>query len=888
MLSEHDRELAWRAEARKHGMGVPELKAMLLSSWEFVARPKQLPPPGDWWSYWFVMAGRGFGKEACIETPVPTPYGWKRLGDIDPGDLVFDESGRPCVVLETFDRTPEEAYRLTFSDGSTIDVGADHLWVTWDRAARKAYNRSPYEDAALPPEWPSWRLRRVVGASGLREEVVEEALALVGEGASERCAARRLGVHRRALTKHLRAGTYVGREPRAYDDSPGPKTRSTREIAETLRSGARGDLNHSIPVCLPLDLPERDLPLDPYVLGAWLGDGSSYGGQFAAHPDDQGHWYRELAEFSPHSVTNAAVVATFGLGGVLRKMGLLRNKHVPAEYLRASAAQRLALLQGLMDTDGSAAGSSVEFSNTNRLLISAVAELARSLGQKPVVAEGRSVYNGRDCGPKWRITWRPTVDVFRMERKARLVRTTGAQASRNMHRMIVGAERIPAKPMRCLSVASRHRTFLIGEAMIPTHNTLTGAEYIKKRALERRCRVALIAPTRADVRATMVEGETGLLSVIPAEALFGQSRDVAWNKTTLTLRLANDSLLTGFSSERPDRLRGPQHDYVWGEEVSSWNDAAKGAAVGSEMDTTWSNMQLGLRLGAHPRAVLTSTPKANKLTRDLVKLDAVALVRGSSYENRSNLSEMWWNTVVAPLAGTRTGRQEIEAELLEDVEGALWTRAMIDMLRVAAAPPLRRIVVAVDPNTTSGETADDAGIVVAGEAQTEAPGKRHMFVLDDRTQVRGGPRAWAAAAVDAYHDWDADRIVVEVNNGGEMAKLVIQGVDPTVPVKMIRATQGKRTRAEPVASAYEGSVDEPGWVHHVGDAGQFADLEDEMTTWTGDGTSPNRMDALVWALTELQPWRAKSQARGGIPRGRMPGTQMGEGLGDLGWSGSTR
>lgn len=408
--------------------------------------------------------------------------------------------------------------------------------------------------------------------------------------------------------------------------------------------------------------------------------------------------------------------------------------------------------------------------------------------------------------------------------------------------------------------------------------TLTGAQWTKEKALERRCRIALIAPTRGDVRATMVEGETGLLSVIPAAALLGQSREIAWNKTTLELTLANESILTGFSSERPDRVRGPQHDYAWGEEFSSWKDANKSA---DDLESTFNNMKLGLRLGQRPQACLTGTPKANKLTRELVALEkggSLVKVSGSSYENRTNLSEAWWNDVVAPLEGTRTGRQEIEAELLEDVEGALWTKGMLDLTRIPMPtgwqndPAVRqewlqrmqRIVVGVDPNTTSGESADAAGIVVAGLSFGQG------FVLDDRTQVRGGPAAWSQASVDAYHDWEADKIVVETNNGGEMCEMVIHAADDSVPVKRITASRGKRTRAEPVSILYvrDEEHDREEKIRHVG---VLPDLEDEMTTWTPEEESPNRMDAAVWALTELAIWKPPARTSTSVAKSRLPG-----------------
>lgn len=382
--------------------------------------------------------------------------------------------------------------------------------------------------------------------------------------------------------------------------------------------------------------------------------------------------------------------------------------------------------------------------------------------------------------------------------------------------------------------------------------TLTGAQWTKEKGLEKKCRIALVAPTRADVRVTMIEGETGLLSILPNEALRGGSRDAAYNRTTLELYLANGTYIQGYSAEEPERLRGPQHHYAWCEEISSWKDAH----LGDVLETTWSNLKLGLRLGANPQACVTSTPKANKLTKELVALvqtGVLALVRGSSYENRSNLAEAWWRAIVAPLEGTRTGKQEIMAELLDDVEGALWQRARIDALRIRPdqMPQLSRIVVGVDPNVSSETSADSAGIIIAGlEFRRDWP---NAFVIADRTVVRGGPRAWSVAAVDAYHEFQADRIVAEVNNGGDLVEMAIRSVDPNVAYKDVRASRGKRIRAEPISALYEGDLGSDDRakapkVHHVG---PFPELEDEMTTWVRGDESPNRMDALVWTLTDL-------------------------------------
>jgi phage terminase large subunit-like protein len=396
--------------------------------------------------------------------------------------------------------------------------------------------------------------------------------------------------------------------------------------------------------------------------------------------------------------------------------------------------------------------------------------------------------------------------------------------------------------------------------------TISVAQWAKRKALAEPVRFALVAPTIADVRDTMVEGETGLLSVLPAEALRGQSRDHAWNRSLNELYLANGTKFKGFSSVEPDRIRGPQHHYAWCEEVSSWKDAAKGDAL----DTTWSNVKLSTRLGTNPQFAITSTPKPNKLTKQILALDPSVLrvVTGSSYENRDNLSEAWWQLVIGPYEGTRLGRQEIHAELLEDVEGALWSAALLERQRIARAPSdLGRIGVGVDPNASSSEAANNAGIVVAGRSNSTGYG----FVLADRTVDRGGPAVWAQAAVDAYHEFDADWVVAEANNGGEMVKLVIQAVDPDVPVELVHASRGKRTRAEPIAALYEGSTAVKPSVFHAGPAVEFAELEEEMRSWTPEMDSPDRMDALVWVLTKLMLKRQGRVYSGSAPKGRLPG-----------------
>ncbi|MFQ6018224.1 MAG: terminase large subunit domain-containing protein, partial [Kiloniellaceae bacterium] len=277
---------------------------------------------------------------------------------------------------------------------------------------------------------------------------------------------------------------------------------------------------------------------------------------------------------------------------------------------------------------------------------------------------------------------------------------------------------------------------------------------------------------------------------------------------------------------------------AWDDELAKWRHA----------EAAWDQLQFGLRLGPRPRQVVTTTPRPIKTLKNLIKDPDTVITRGSSYENIANLAPAFIQRIIRRYEGTRLGRQELDAELLEDTPGALWRRARIDDLRVAAAPALVRVVVAVDPATSSGPESDETGIVVAGLSADN-----HGYVLDDLS-MRGSPDAWGRSAVAAYHRWRADRIVGEVNAGGEMVEHVIRTVDRDVSYKAVRASRGKVARAEPVAA-----LDEQGRVHHVG---CFPELEDQMCAFAGDfdragaGYSPDRVDARVWALSELMLGRA--------------------------------
>lgn len=353
--------------------------------------------------------------------------------------------------------------------------------------------------------------------------------------------------------------------------------------------------------------------------------------------------------------------------------------------------------------------------------------------------------------------------------------------------------------------------------------TRVGAETTRRWVRQGHRYVNLIGATADDARDIMVEGESGILAVCPHDE---RPRYVP-SKRRLEWPNGAESLI--FTADEPERLRGKQHERVWADETGSWR-----------YPEAWDQAQFGLRLGKDPRAIITTTPRPNKLIREIMNNPATIVTRGATYDNRSNLAPAFFESIITKYEGTRIGRQELNGEYLEDNPGALFQRGDIDAGRVKNKPDLRRIVIAVDPAVTSNPDSDETGITAGGISfQGDA------YILGDHS-VHGSPETWARAAVKAYYHWEADRIVAEKNNGGDMVESVIKGVDPNVPVKLVSASRGKAIRAEPVAALYEQHR-----VHHVG---SFPELEDQMCEWDPtDSTadSPDRMDSLVWLVTEL-------------------------------------
>ncbi len=383
--------------------------------------------------------------------------------------------------------------------------------------------------------------------------------------------------------------------------------------------------------------------------------------------------------------------------------------------------------------------------------------------------------------------------------------------------------------------------------------TRSGAEWVREKVKEGCSRIAIVAATAADARDVMVEGESGIAAVCWEHDVTHEGEGMGrpkYEPSKRRLTWANGAQAILYSAEEPDRLRGPQHDAAWADEICAWQ-------YGRD---TWDMLQFGLRLGELPQCCLTTTPKPMALLRD-VMLDAGTVVTGgSTYDNAANLAPGFMRAIAKKYEGTRLGRQELHAEILDDMQGALWQREWFDKGRRAPGSivELVRVVVAVDPTGSRG--GDATGIVVAGKG---VDGR--AYVLADYS-CNLSPSGWGRRAIDAYRRYDADRVVAETNFGGEMVEATIRTVDVSVPYKAVHASRGKVVRAEPIAALYE-----QGRVSHVG---KLDELEDQCCLMAANGFegegSPDRVDALVWALTELmvesvdddENWTMKQAAPG--------------------------
>jgi phage terminase large subunit-like protein len=357
--------------------------------------------------------------------------------------------------------------------------------------------------------------------------------------------------------------------------------------------------------------------------------------------------------------------------------------------------------------------------------------------------------------------------------------------------------------------------------------TRAGAEWIWARVRQTPgARIALVGANLGEVGRIMVTGPSGLI------ATAGAGEGPRWLPSVRTLRFKNGAEAFAYSAERPDSLRGPEHDFAWCDELAKWRHA----------DATWDNLALGMRRGEQPRVVVTTTPRAVPLLRRIRALERFSETHGTSFGNL-HLPGAHLGAIEAAYGGTRLGRQELGGELIEDVEGALWPREMIEMSRVENrdCPSFRRVVVGVDPPASAAGT---CGISVCALGEDGI-----LYVLADASESGLSPDGWARSVARAAETWGPDRVVAEANNGGEMVASVLRGAAPSLPVKLVHASRGKVPRAEPVAAAFERG--------EAKFAGRFPALEDELAgmvtggRYEGPGASPDRADAMVWAMTEL-------------------------------------
>lgn len=375
--------------------------------------------------------------------------------------------------------------------------------------------------------------------------------------------------------------------------------------------------------------------------------------------------------------------------------------------------------------------------------------------------------------------------------------------------------------------------------------TRSGAEWIRDKVKEGSRHLGLIAPTAADIRKVMVEGESGVLACAwdKDEDNFGHYMGRPEYEPSKSHRLtwANGAVAHCFSAEEPDRLRGPQHDTIWADELAAWKDMKNIDVVNA-----WDMALFGLRLGDNPQAMVTTTPRPIPIIRELLRSPFCVVTHSTTYANRANLAKAFLNVIISKYKGTRLGQQELEALILDELEGALWTRQMMDdaLLRDRNPPDMLRVVVSVDPATTDKASSNLTGLIGAGLGVD-----RHGYVLDDRSG-RYSPDKWGRLAIEMYDTLQADCIVAEGNQGGDMVRHTIQTAATAmehgpVPIHIVHASRSKQARAEPVSALYEQKR-----VHHVK---PFPELEDQCCTWeplSGD-PSPDRLDGLVWAMTDL-------------------------------------
>jgi phage terminase large subunit-like protein len=747
-----------------------KLLEKLLYDFDLWRLPQQAIPPDNEFRYYINLSGRGGSKLLWVDTPILTSEGFKTMGTISIGDKVYDESGNLCNVIDTSSIQTEQSYKFTFSDHTEVYAHAGHQWVTLTNSEIKKFadqHKKGLRDSAIPDDWAD------------------------------------------------------------------KQSTTTEDIRYTLTHSSRKFSNHYIPLTKPLNNPKVDLPIHPYLLGCWLGDGFKNTASICGIDQeifDNIEKFGDIPYRLPSSENEKCMVYSFGESYTkkLKDLNLIHNKHIPEIYLNASYEQRLQLLQGLMDTDGSFHPGTkclVIYSTVLEALADDIYFLICSLGMKASVKAYQGRLNGEDKKMIYRVRFPAQIQVFGISRKANKLHFNHKFSRKNVHRTIRSVERGPILPMRCITVDSPNSLYLVTKSLIATHNTRVSSEEIRKRALAvPNTRINLIAPTHSDCRDTGLEGDSGIISVCRPDEI------KKYLKNQGQVIFANGSRLLTFSAQEPERLRGKQSHYCFMDEFCAFED---------NMQEILTQVQMSNRLGSDPKIYITTTPKPSKVLEDLIaRSDAHVVVSGTLAN--PFLATPQVKELVERYANTAIGQQELFGQILTEQRGANWTREIIDNNRITPdqVPELIRTIIAVDPSSTNTKRSDECGIMVVGMSAD-----KHFYVIRDLS-VKTTPQLWAQRVIQAFHQYHASTVVVEKSDG-DLVKTILKNMDHTVPIRMLsHQRKGKTVRAEPVAQLYQ-----QGRVHHVG---YHKELENQLCSKVqGDSTSDDRHDALVYACREL-------------------------------------
>lgn len=733
--------------------------------WSMWSRPNQVPPKDDSWDVGLFLGGRGVGK-----TRAAAEWVKEKARDTSQGPLRFLLVARTAadvrevivegeaLSLDTEIATP--AGFIAMKDikvGDTV-LGGDGLPCTVTNVFPVLHNRPVYE----------------VDVDGTRIKADKN--------------------HKWLTSTHIERA-YEARRDRAYES-----VRTTEDIANSLKTVSGYSVsNHAIRAA-EVRGTYQNLPIQPYTLGVWLGDGTSKGNTITSHDDDS-PIVRALIESEGYKTLDNKTKFCFGvktLTTLIKQENLYKNKHIPEQYFHASLDQRMALLRGLLDTDGCISErGQVEFTNTNKRLACDVLRLVSSLGIKAKITSKSAGYSSTiKSSALFRVRFRTSLPVFGLPRKSeRLKKST----PRDSWRYVKSVTPVTSEPVQCITVDSSDHTFLITRQYIKTHNS-------------------------------------GILAVSPPS----ERPDYRPSIRRLIWPNGNQAFCT--SADEPDSLRGVQAHYSWGDEIAAWRQPTMEGEL-----SAWDNLRIATRLGRSPQIFATTTPKRVQILFDLLeeqkKNHRIWVSRGSTFENAGNLSQAYLDAITGVYDGTNLARQELYGEMLDAVEGALWDDDVINDARVQGFPgltPLR--VIGVDPSV-SENPGDECGIVVCAATAESDLYKRRAWVLEDAS-IKGSPTVWANEVVRMANRWGCP-VVAETNQGGDLVRSAIHQIDPSVVVLNVHSMVGKKLRAEPVTLAYQQKR-----VHHVG---RHIKLEEQMVMWDPEHSkkSPDRVDALVHALTAL-------------------------------------